>query len=149
MKRRRLLLAAVVVQLLVAAFAIAFLPDDDEDAGARTGWVTNEPVLTGSQALLSGTVTDEASKEPIAGAALSIDHAGGPSTVRSGADGRYRAVVDASRPIGFTIDAPGHKGAVAFGKLCPKERKVVDIALPPAEAPGAPPAPMVLEEDCG
>lgn len=149
MKRRRLLLVAILVQLLLAALAVGFIADDDDEGPGPGPAAEEEPALTGNQALLSGAVTDEASKEPIAGAVLSIDHAGGPSTVRSGADGRYRAVVDASRPIGFTIDAPGHKGAVAFGKLCPKERKVVDVALPPAEAPGAPPAPMVLEEDCG
>ncbi len=147
MKRRRTLFVVLVLQLLVGALAIAFLPGDDSDDNGAPG--TNEPELTGSQALLSGVVTDQDTKKPIPGAVIKIDHAAGPSTVRTSNDGRYRAVVDASRPIGFTIDAPGHKGAVAFGKLCPKERRDVPIALPSAASPGAPPAPVVLEEKCG
>lgn len=138
----------VLLQLLLGALAVVFLPADNPADEDRPAAGTEQPELSGNQALLSGVVTDEDSKEPIGGAVINIDHQGGPTTVRTAADGRYRVVVDASRPIGFTVDAPDHKGVVAFGKLCPKERRQLDIALPSAASPGAPPAPLVLEEDC-
>ena len=148
MKRRRLIVVAILAQLLVAASAIGFLPRHD-DGGDNAPSSSAGRALTGNQALLTGVVTDEDSGKPLAGVVIAIDHAAGPTTVRTGVDGRYSAVVDSSRPVGFTIDAPGHKGAVAFGKLCPKKRRDVAISLPSASSPAAPPAPLVLQDDCG
>lgn len=148
-RQRRTILAVVGLLLLLATAAIVIPQSNDsaDKSSSREG--SRQTKLSGNQALLSGMVTDQETKKPVRGAVIEIDHARGPTTVRTSIDGRYKAVVDASRPIALTVDAPGHKGAAAFGKLCAKERRDLPVALAPAASPGAPAAPQILAENCG
>lgn len=112
---------------------------------------TDEPTqpqvtLSGDEAQLSGQVLDAATKKGLPGAVVSIEHAGGRASADADGDGRFSAVIDASRPVALTIDAPEHLGAVAFGRLCRGERRRLSVSLSSASARAAPPAPLVLEE---
>lgn len=100
-------------------------------------------------AVLDGRVVDLATKRPLKGAVIEVVHAPGRKVVKAGDDGRFRASVDASEPIAFKIDAPGHMGSAAFGKLCPGETREVTIELPEASPTQAPPAPVILPEGRG
>lgn len=104
--------------------------------------------LTPTQALIFGRVTDARSNRPLEGAVVKVDHAGGPLTARTDAEGNYRAVVEVSRPLSLTVDAEGHLGTAAFARLCPGERRDVSIALAAAGRAQAPPAPLVIEPGC-
>lgn len=136
---------AVVAGLLLAAVAALFVLDDSERGENATSAPTE---LTGDQALLSGKVIDAQTKEPLPRARLVIDQEGGRLTVVADAKGNYRSIINASRPIGFTVDAPGHQGTAGFGKLCRGERRRLDLELPPAGNRSAPPAPLVLKGEC-
>jgi len=131
--------ALAVAAVLVGAVAVLLQGGDKKAAPVK---------LSGSHALLSGRVVDGVTKSPLAAAVIRIDQAGGPLSLKTDAKGFYSSVVDVSRPIGLTIDASAHQGAVAFGKLCPGERRDLTVALPPAHQKTAPPAPMVLQGKC-
>lgn len=133
----------LVLALLLAAVAAVFLVEDDTGTNGD-----GAPKLSGNQALLSGKVVDAQTKEPLPGARLVIDQEGGRLTVVADAKGAFEKVVNASRPIGFTADAPGHQGTAGFGKLCPGERRQLQLELPPAGNRSAPPAPLVIKGDC-
>lgn len=145
----RVALIVVIGALLAAAVAFRASYDDSGGRGKGKGAKPSGPALSGNQALLSGTVIDAESKTPLPGARLVIDQEGGRITVVADAKGHYRTVVNVSRPIGFTADAPAHQGTAGFGKLCPGERRELTLSLPPAGTRSAPPAPLVLRGDCG
>lgn len=132
----------LVVALLLAAVSAVFLVEDETTNGG------DGPKLSGNQALLSGRVVDSQTKKPLPGARLVIDQEGGRLTVVADDKGAFEKVINASRPIGFTADAPGHQGTAGFGKLCPGERRQVELQLPPAGNRSAPPAPLVLKGEC-
>jgi len=125
--------------VLTAAIVVSLQGGDKKAAPVK---------LSGSHAFLSGRVVDSVTKKPLSGAVLRIDQAGAPLSLKTDVKGFYSSVVDVSRPIGLTIDASAHQGAVAFGKLCPGERRDLTVALPPANQKTAPPAPMVLQGKC-
>lgn len=102
--------------------------------------------LSGDEAQLFGQVIDSATRKGLPDAVVSIEHAGGGASAAADEDGRFSAVIDASRPVALTIDAPEHLGAVAFGRLCPGERRRLSVSLSVASPKAAPPAPIVLEE---
>src|SRR5688572_11429461 len=87
---RRFVLGAV--SLGTAFFAVA---------EPLAGQVTTSPAATTRRARITGTVVDEASKQPIAG--VNVFVVGTPVTGTTGPDGRY---VIASAPVGiYSIDA--------------------------------------------
>ncbi|HUP68191.1 MAG TPA: hypothetical protein VM142_00070 [Acidimicrobiales bacterium] len=133
----------LVLALLLAAVSSVFLVEDETGTNGGGG-----PKLSGNQALLSGKVVDAQTKKPLPGARLLIDQEGGRLSVVADGKGTFQQVINASRPIGFTADAPGHQGTAGFGKLCPGERRQLDLELPPAGNRSAPPAPLVLKGDC-
>lgn len=145
--RRRALLFAALVQTVVALAALVVLSGDGDGGGPSSPRRSGPTLSEGAQ--LSGQVIDAATREPIRGAVVRIDHAGGVVTVQTSATGSYRAVVDPSRPVGLTVDTPGYLGAVAFAKLCAGERRTLSFSLTPAGSGGTPPAPVVLAERCG
>lgn len=143
-RRRRLMGVAAVAALVGVALAVWLLTRHTTEPTTTT-----PEKLSPTQAVITGHVTDAESHAPIEGAVVTVDHAGGPLTVRTDGRGAYRAVLDVSRPIALTIDAPGHQGEAAFGKLCPGERRDLPVDLTPAhDNARAPAAPMVLEERC-
>lgn len=142
---RRTLAVAIAVLFLAAVAALVRL-----DGGAPTGGANggDQPLPPG-HALLRGAVVDAETEQGLAGVTVKVEHAGGSSSVRTDGRGRYRVVVDAAQPIALTADAPGRPGLVAFGKLCPGERRDLRLALPPGRTNTPPPAPMVLSGPCG
>lgn len=145
-RRRRLIGVVAIAALFGVALAVWLLTRDTTEPA--TAPVMPEK-LSPTQAVLTGHVTDAESQTPLEGAVVTVDHAGGPLTVLTDAGGAYWAVLDVSRPIALTIDAPGHQGAAVFGKLCPGEQRDLPVALTPAhDNARAPVAPMVLEEQC-
>lgn len=112
---------------------------------------TDEPkqaaiTLSGDEAQLFGRVLDAATRKGLPDAVISIEHAGGRASADADKDGRFSAVIDASRPVALTVDAPEHLGAVVFGRLCPGERRRLAVSLSAASPKATPPAPIVLEE---
>lgn len=105
-----------------------------------------EVTLSGDEAQVFGEVLEADTKKGLPDAVVSIEHAGGRASADADKDGRFSAVIDASRPVALTIDAPDHLGAVAFGRLCPGERRRLVVSLSAASPNATPPAPMVLEE---
>lgn len=141
-RRARTALALVVAVLLAAGLAALVVVDDEADGDG------GESVPIG-HALVRGSVVDAESGRGIEGATVQVDHTGGPVSVRTDGQGHYRVVVDMSRPVALTADAAGHRGVVAFAKLCDGERRDVRLELPPARPGSPPPAPMVLSGPCG
>jgi len=148
LRRRRATVAGIVVVTVVVGVVLVARHRSASSSGAGPAPTTEVPLAPG-QALLTGIVSDDVSKAPIRGAQVKIDHAGGPTTVTTDRNGGYRAAVDASRPIALTIDADRYRGTVAFGKLCPGERRTLSVALRPVEPGAVPPAPIVLGPECG
>ncbi len=136
------MLAVVIAGLLAAGITSLVAVGDGE--GDRA-----EAPLPPGHALLRGVVADSDTGIGVEGATIRVDHAGGPTSVRTDAKGRYEVVVDASRPVALTADAPGRPGLAAFARLCDGERRDVRLEFPPPESAAPPPAPMVLSGPCG
>lgn len=105
-----------------------------------------EATLSADEAQLFGQVLDGTTKKGLPDAVVSIEHASGRASAGADDDGRFSAVIDASRPVALTIDAPDYLGAVAFGRLCVGERRRISVSLTKASPKAAPPAPIVLQE---
>lgn len=142
LRRRRAVAMSIVGATIALIWVLAWPYLDRSNDEPEQPEVT----LSGNDAQLFGQVLDAATKKGLADAVVSIEHAGGRATAAADEDGRFSAVIDASRPVALTIDAPDHRGAVAFGRLCRGERRRLSVSLTEAALNAAPPAPIVLQE---
>jgi hypothetical protein len=141
----RLALAAAAL----GAVAVGTFLARGRDAPHQRSEPAGRPTLARLEALLSGRVVDAETDEGVPGATILIDHSAGILKTRTDGKGRYRAIVDTTRPIALTADAAGYKGAAAFGRLCPGDTTTFTLLLVPASAPAPlPPQTIPGGDDC-
>jgi hypothetical protein len=96
-------------------------------------------------AVIHGTVTDQKTGSPIAGALISVGQLPRHVT-RTNAFGRYRITFPAGPPVSVQVSAPGYAGALAMGALHPHRAFALNFRLPreTASNPAAPPSPFMF-----